>query len=363
MTAAVLERPATDRPRSQRAQTLFVELQREVASLGLMRRRYGHYSTKLVLAPLFLAGCATAIIFLGDSWFQLIVAGVLGLGLAQTAFLGHDAAHRQIFTSGKRNDWAALFVIGLLSGMSQSWWTGKHTRHHGAPNQLGRDDDIESGVVAYHQRARDGRPSLGKWLARKQGYYFFGLLALEGLALHANSIKWLLDPANKIKRRRVELTLITARISATLALLFSVMPWYMALAFIGLQVGVFGYYLGASFAPNHIGMPLLPDRVNVDFLRRQVLMSRNVSGGRFMDFLLGGLNHQIEHHLFPNMARPNLRRVKPLVRDFCARHGITYTETSLMTSYVHVAKYLNRVGLGARDVFVCPLVAAYRPVR
>ena len=363
MTASVAERPADARPRSQRAQTLFAELQSEVASLGLMRRRYGHYAAKLIIAPLMLAGCATAILLIGDSWFQMIVAVVMGLALAQVAFLGHDAAHRQIFVSGVRNDWAALFAIGLLSGMSYSWWTGKHTRHHGAPNQLGRDDDIESDVLAYHQKARDGRPALGKWLARKQGYYFFGLLALEGLALHANSLKWLVNPANKVKRRRAELIAIAIRISATLALLFSVMPWYMALAFIALQVGVFGYYLGASFAPNHIGMPLVPELANVDFMRRQVLMSRNVSGGRFMDFLLGGLNHQIEHHLFPNMARPNLRRVKPLVRDFCARHNITYTETTLLQSYVHVAQYLNRVGLGARDVFVCPLVAAYRPVR
>jgi fatty acid desaturase len=363
MTAPTLERPSADRPRSQRAQSLFAELQREVASLGLMRRRYGHYTVKLVTAPLVLIGLAAAMVLLGDSWWQLLVAGLMGLMLAQVAFLGHDAAHRQIFVSGARNDWAAMLVVGLLSGMSHSWWTGKHTRHHGAPNQLGRDDDIESDVVAYHASARDGRPGLGKWLARKQGYYFFGLLALEGFALHANSIKWLCNPAANIKRRRVELALISARIIGSLAFVFAVMPWYMALAFIGVQVGVFGYYLGASFAPNHIGMPLVPEMVNIDFLRRQVLMSRNIRGGRFMDLLLGGLNHQIEHHLFPNMARPNLRRVKPLVRDFCLRHNIHYTETGLMQSYAHVASYLNRVGLGARDVFVCPLVAAYRPAR
>ena len=43
----------------------------------------------------------------------------------------------------------------------------------------------------------------------------------------------------------------------------------------------------------------------------------NITGGRFTDFMLGGLNYQIEHHLFPSMPRPNLRRVQGLVRDFC----------------------------------------------
>jgi hypothetical protein len=54
------------------------------------------------------------------------------------------------------------------------------------------------------------------------------------------------------------------------------------------------------------------------FARRQVVTARNIRGGRFTTFMLGGLNYQIEHHLFPSMPRPNLRRVQGLVRDFCA---------------------------------------------
>ena len=55
-------------------------------------------------------------------------------------------------------------------------------------------------------------------------------------------------------------------------------------------------------------MPLVSPRLKLDFLRRQVLMSRNISGGRLMSIFMGGLNYQIEHHLFPSMARPHLRR-------------------------------------------------------
>ena len=62
--------------------------------------------------------------------------------------------------------------------------------------------------------------------------------------------------------------------------------------------------MGCSFAPNHKGMPVLSAGHTLDFLRKQVLTSRNIRGGWFVDILLGGLNYQIEHHLFPSMPRP-----------------------------------------------------------
>ena len=81
-----------------------------------------------------------------------------------------------------------------------------------------------------------------------------------------------------------------------------------AVVFIVVQQALFGLYLGCSFAPNHKGMPMLAADDQSDFLRRQVLTSRNVRGSWLVDFALGGLNYQIEHHLFPSMPRPNLRR-------------------------------------------------------
>jgi fatty acid desaturase len=71
--------------------------------------------------------------------------------------------------------------------------------------------------------------------------------------------------------------------------------------------------MGSSFAPNHIDMPLVSSKLKLDFLRRQVLMSRNISGGSLISVFMGGLNYQIEHHLFPSMARPDLRKAQPLV--------------------------------------------------
>jgi len=91
-----------------------------------------------------------------------------------------------------------------------------------------------------------------------------------------------------------------------------------------------------------------------------VLTSRNIRGGRWLDVAMGGLNHQVEHHLFPSMPSMSLRRVAPLVRDYCAQHAIPYTQVGLARSYAIVVRHLNEVGLGERDPFVCPLVASAR---
>jgi fatty acid desaturase len=126
------------------------------------------------------------------------------------------------------------------------------------------------------------------------------------------------------------------------------------------QLAVFGLYMGSSFAPNHIGMPLVSPKLKLDFLRRQVLMSRNISGGPRVSIFMGGLNYQIEHHLFPSMARPHLRKAQPLVVAYCAEQGVPYTQTSLWQAYRTVVHYLNTVGLKGKDPFLCPLVAQRR---
>ena len=89
-------------------------------------------------------------------------------------------------------------------------------------------------------------------------------------------------------------------------------------------------------------------------------MSRNVRGGPVVDAAMGGLNYQIEHHLFPSMPRPNLKRAQPIVRAHCASVGVPYTEMGLFASYAVVVDYLNHVGLRARGPFDCPLATDLR---
>ena len=95
-------------------------------------------------------------------------------------------------------------------------------------------------------------------------------------------------------------------------------------------------------------MPILREGDRLDYLRRQVLTSRNIRGGRITDFVLGGLNYQVEHHLFPSMPRPSLRRAQAIVRAHCGRHGLTYHESSILGSYGQVLRHLHAVGAPLR---------------
>jgi fatty acid desaturase len=330
-----------------------------VREAGLLRRRRGFYIAVFSVLVLALLGCAVGFVLLGPSWFQLLIAAALGVILTQFAFLAHEASHRQVFESGKVNDRAGRLLASGIVGMSYSWWMTKHTRHHANPNTIGKDPDIETDTISFVEEEAAKSKGFVRAITRKQGYLFFPLLLLEGLNLHFRSISSLLEK-RKIEGRALELTLIGVRLSLYIAAIFLLLPVGMAFAFLGVQLAVFGVYMGASFAPNHKGMPLIAEGTKLDFLRKQVLTSRNIKGGFGMSLAMGGLNHQIEHHLFPSMPRPHLGRARRIVKEHCATENIPYTETGLVRSYGIVIEYLNRVGLSARDPFDCPEVNRYR---
>jgi fatty acid desaturase len=346
-------------PVAARYVSQFHELTQKVTSAGLMRRRYGFYWTAFSTAALALAAVWTGVVLLDDSWLQLILAAALGVILAQLGFLGHEANHRQIFKSARWNEWTGRVVSGLLVGLSYGWWMNKHSRHHASPNHLGKDPDIESDAVALSADEARRRHGLGRRMLRHQGIWFLPLLALTGLGLHVSSVARVLS-RRPLKHRLVEITFLGLRILGYLVLVFLLLPPGIATAFVGVQVAVFGFLLGGAFATNHIAMPIVPRGISVDFLHRQVLMSRDISGGPVVRFLMGGLDTQVEHHLFPGMPRPNLRHAQRLVRDYCSEHDIVYTETSVWSAYAVILRYLRQVGLGKPDPFVCPLVQQYR---
>ena len=342
------------------ATSTFTELAASVREAGYLRRRHWFYAARIAGAAVALGGLITAIVLVGDSWWQLALAALAGVVLTQCAFLAHDAAHRQMFASGRGNDVASLVLADLVVGLSHGWWQSKHTRHHANPNKVGSAPDIALPVLAITPDDVARRSNaLTRWFLRHQGWFFFPLLLVEGVDLHVSSLRRLVA-RGPVPRRWTELALLVVRLGGEIVLLLVVMSPAKAAAFLGLQLAVFGLYMGASFAPNHKGMPLVPREFRIDFLRRQVLMSRNIAGGRWLDIAMGGLNHQVEHHLFPSMPSMSLRGVAPMVREYCARHGVQYTQVSLGRSYAIVVRHLNTVGRPDRDLWVCPMVEAYR---
>ncbi|NBE80028.1 fatty acid desaturase family protein [Micromonospora rubida] len=321
----------------------YADLSRQVRAAGLLGRRRGYYAVRIGLVVGCFAGLWALFGWLGESWWQLGVAVALAVVFAQVAFIGHDAGHRQISRSRRVNDLIGIVHGNLLTGISFGWWVDKHNRHHAHPNTEGRDPDITMAALSFTAGQARRRRGLGALLVRHQAYLFFPMLLLEGLHLHAASVRAVLGQ-RRTARRPVEAGLLALHFGGYLAAVFLVLSPAQAVAFVLVNQGVFGLYLGCSFAPNHKGMPILGAEDDLDYLRRQVLTSRNVRGGAFLDTLLGGLNYQIEHHLFPSMPCPNLRRARPLIMRFCAEHDIAYHETALGSSWAEALRHLRDVG-------------------
>jgi fatty acid desaturase len=332
-------------PAATRRGTEFAELCRVVKRHGLLNRRHGSYVGKFAVNAALLAVGWTAFAVLGASWWQLVIAAFLAVVHTQLAFIGHDAGHKQIFAGRRGNDVVGHLHAALV-GMSYGWWTGKHNRHHANPNHEDEDPDIQISVLAFTAEQAAAKRGAVRWLAGHQAVLFFPLLLLEGLSLHVAGVKAVLR--REVKAVPLEGALLATHVALYLAAVFWVLPPAQAVVFIAVHQGLWGVYMGCSFAPNHKGMPTVSAGQRLDFLRKQVLTSRNVRGGRVVDFLLGGLNYQIEHHLFPSMPRANLRRAQPLVEQFCARNGIPYSQTSAFGSYRQVLSHLHAVGAPLR---------------
>ncbi|ATG52452.1 acyl-CoA desaturase [Brachybacterium vulturis] len=346
-------------PRADAQTRDYFELSERVKDAGLMGRNVRSYMVRTAVLALALVGAFVLLLTLGSTWWQLAVAALFGILFTQAAFLGHDAAHQQVFSSGRRNAWFSRIIGNLVVGLAIAWWTRKHNKHHANPNTVGRDGDIAAGTLVFDPADMADRTGFLAWFAKRQGWAFFPILTLFGFVLHYEGITALVQN-KKAKHRRIELALVLVRVIGFPAIVLATLGLGMGAAFLGVQMAVFGIYMGSSFAPNHKGMPLIPKGLQVDFLRRQVLTSRNIKGGLLMNWAMGGLDLQIEHHLFPRMPSANLRRAKPIVKQFCAERGIIYTETNLLTSYGIIIRYLNRVGLGHADPMDCPLAAQLR---
>jgi fatty acid desaturase len=161
-----------------------------------------------------------------------------------------------------------------------------------------------------------------------------------------SSLRAVLRPG--LRHRRLEAALLALHLAGYVILVALTLTWAQAVVFVTVHQALFGLYLGLSFAPGHKGMPVLAPAEAADPLLRQVLTSRNVRGGLGTELVLGGLNYQIEHHLFPSMPRPNLHLAQPVVRRFCAEHGVDYLEVSAAATYVVVLRHLNAVGAELR---------------
>lgn len=346
----------------------YSELLSTVKDAGLLKKTPNYYIAYFSIVTAFSLVAWGAVIWAGlalsGAWALLALPLIFiqGALTAQYAFIGHELAHNQVFKSHKLNTIYGLIVANLFAGLSYGFWLSKHNRHHGKPNMIDSDPDINLRIIAFSTEQKFSKPATERLLTRQQGWAFPFLVLFTAFDLLLDSFKSLGRASGRgANLRWLEGAMLLVRLAVPAAVYFLVFDWWVAIIAWMTYMLSFGGLMGTAFAVNHIGMPLVERNSRIGFLERQVLTSRNITPSFFKDMMLGGLNYQIEHHLFPSMARPQLAKVRPLVIAFCKEKGIAYKEQSFREGFKEVMSYLNKVGMSTKvDPFVCPIIAQYR---
>lgn len=345
--------PSAIRPSHERSQGMYAELKQQMKKHGLLEKQPVYYTFRIVLLISLLVIGLAFLLLVHIFWLQLLNAVFLAFVFTQIGLLGHEAGHRQMFHRPWKHDLVSLLGGDLLIGMSYAWWLDKHNRHHSHPNQVDMDPDLEIPLLEF-TGAEDVEQmrKFRQLLVKHQASIFFPALMTVAIGLQYNSVSFLLR--NKAKHHALEWFLMIAHFVLYLGFVFYCLPLWQAICFVGIHQLLTGLYLGAIFAPNHKGMPVFGKESTMDFLRRQVLTARNISAHPVTDFCYGGLNYQIEHHLFPSMPRNKLKQAQTIVKGFCQEHDISYHETGVLRSFKEILQHLYTIGAPLRKR-TCPV--------
>jgi fatty acid desaturase len=339
--------PGRSQFRSLVSKDEYGELKRLIVQAGLLQKAPGYYWFKISLTLGLLALSLSLIFFTDRLWLHLINAAFLAGVFTQVSFFVHDAGHYQIFRTTLKNDLLGIFVANFLLGMSYSWWCDNHNRHHAHPNEVDVDPDMNISVLAFSREQARSKTGSSRFISKHQAHLFFPLTLLEAISKRRGVILFLLNRRPKFHRTEVVLTAV--HYVWYLTLLFAVLPPWQAVLFIVVHQSLYGVCMAAVFAHNHIGMPLMPKKSGLNFLRREVVTARNLKSTRLTNFWWGGVNYHIEHHLFTNMPRCNLREAQRIVKEFCTTRSIPYHQIGVLQSYKEILRFLYQASTPLRE--------------
>jgi fatty acid desaturase len=339
--------PTDPKPSYDASPEAYRRLRRAVIGAGLLERRYGYYLGRTLLSFGFVAGAVSLAFVLpnGLGW-SVLATLALGFAFAQVAMIGHDSGHHAVFRRARPNWALGQLSFTLTLGLSFWYWRNRHNQHHTETNDEADDPDLAGGgLFTLSEREAASRQGWRRWVVRRQAYLFWPAVVLAlSVFIRAEGL-WYALSRLRGGRRRVELALLALH-AALWAIPALSLGWGWLAVYLGGQV-VAGAYLSMIIAPNHKGMPIWAGGQKLTFLERQVISTRNITPSPLTDFLFGGLNYQIEHHLFPTIPRANLQRAREIVRPFCERQGLPYDEVGAWTSYRMMFEAFDRCGRAA----------------
>lgn len=344
------------------------QLQAKMVTAGLFKANYMYYLYKLlstISIAVVAVYCATQF---DSSWPMTILGGViLGLFWQQCGWLAHDFLHHQVFKTRMYGDLAGLFIGNVLQGFSVAWWKTKHNKHHAVPNLLQSvegandgDPDVDTAPIIFWslkmaESAKDS--AFGRFMVTWQAVFYFPVLFFARLAWAQQSFSSVfgvfavhenvgINKAPVDKAKMAYPGLEKAGLIVHYAVLLAIMSrMHLAQALVFFMVGQTscGLFLALVFGLGHNGMAVYQADERPDFWKLQVSTTRNIISTPFVDFFCGGLQYQVDHHLFPSLPRHNLREAHDLVESFCKAEGVTYHETDMVVGTKEVLAHLSEV--------------------
>jgi fatty acid desaturase len=318
---------------------LFLEIKKSAVEAGLMRPTPVRYLLLALACTALFAGGYAGLYFADGLWR---VAAILATayGVVQFAFLGHDAGHYEASRRPYVNDCLGQIGMTIVSGLSFSYWRQQHNLHHKFSQDETQDPDMQSNAVALYAGALASRRGIGKLTVRWQAPLLIGMYALHIFQLRYDGWVYV--------RRNLSRAALDAALVALHFIIWLVVPSI----FLGPTAACLNYLIvsmlagmiyGPVFVTNHVGAESFKPNDGVSYWRRQISGSRNVTCWPFFDFHFGGLNFQIEHHLFPGMSRYHYRKLSPIVRRICEREGLSYLQESFPRAMWSVLAHLHRL--------------------
>lgn len=324
---------------SEALDAAFHAFRETVRTSSLYDRAYLFYALYLVLILMGIALSVYVLTVTDNLFVQILNAIFLGFVLVQGGMLGHDLTHGQVFRNPRISRWTAVFAWGLFGGLSADKWFEKHNAHHKFVNQIDNDPDLDIPFIFSQKQLTGNEPTWRKVLLRYQHLIFFALLPFVYTQMLWQAYEHIFKRFTL--QSAVELVLMTLHFVLLFGAVFYFLQLPVAIAFTITNLVVSGVYMSLAFAPNHKGLEVLEHSEKVSWFN-QITSTRNIYPSTTVFYMLGGLNFQVEHHLFSDMARPNYWKVQKKVQEFCDTHGIPYYQTTWRGSMVEIYHALRK---------------------
>jgi fatty acid desaturase len=344
------------------------ELRGKLVAAGMFKSSLWYYAYKCASnMAIWAAGCA--LIMMGDSFgVRLAGAFLLAIFWQQCGWLAHDFLHHQVFKNRFLGDMGGVFWGNMMQGFSTSWWKNKHNTHHAVPNLHESSPDAHDGdpdidtmpVLAWSlkmaSQAKDSK--WGRFFVQNQAVLYFPILFIARISWLSQSLTFCFGVRVGTWEMKGTEAAVQTRAAKTLQLFerMGLILHYSWLAAVFwrvplLQTGVLlffaqtmcGLMLALVFGLGHNGMATYDAAERPDFWKLQVTTTRNVTPNIFVDWFCGGLQYQVDHHLFPSIPRHNLPKVHALVESFCKEHGVSYHEASMFQGTKEVLSVLGKI--------------------